>query len=354
LYEKVRKLYPRQEIRFLVRPLLEDLTKEKYPEIKVNEINKSNKTSLFISARAILKQKISLAGPEQVFINKEDELIGFRVQNKRINQLPTSTKTIFSLNLPKKQVKAISIKYLWDLVELNSKELIADFPKPANYGKVSTKAVIIGNNKNLYVGKNAEIESTAVIDLRSDPVYIDDDAKILALSKIIGPCYIGKNTIIDMAKISGSTIGENCRISGEVESSIFQGFINKHHYGFIGHSYIGEWVNLGAGTTNSDLKNNYSSVKVELDKKKIDTKLTKVGCFIGDHSKTAIGTMIPTGAVIGVFANVLESAKSIPNFYWSKGKRWQLQKAIETAKIVMSRRNIILSKSYEKLIHSIY
>lgn len=354
LYEKIRKLYPKENIGLLARPLLSDLTKEKYHGIKVNEIDKSNDLSLFISARAILPEKIDITGKEEVFISKDNDIVGFRVKNSRVKQFPINTKTILNWKLPKKQAKAISVKYLWDLVEFNHQELINDFPKNFPFPISNFQFFYMGDIKKLYLGHNVEIEPGAVIDLRQGPIYIDDNSKVLALSKIIGPVYIGKNTIIDMAKISGSTIGENCRIFGEVETSIFQGFVNKHHYGFIGHSYIGEWVNLGAGTTNSDLKNNYSTVKVKIGNKEIDTKQIKIGCFIGDHTKTAIGTMIPTGAVIGIFANVLDSAKSLPNFYWSKGKRGQLAKLITTAKLMMSRRNLTLSKSYETLIRKIY
>jgi UDP-N-acetylglucosamine diphosphorylase/glucosamine-1-phosphate N-acetyltransferase len=394
LFEKIKRFYLNDDICLLVRPLLRDLTKEKYSKNKVNEINKSNNLSLFISARAILNERIEVNGKEEIFINKDNEIIGFRVKNERsidrINRIKEkgvlSERIILKWQLPKRQVNAISVKYLWDLIKLNSQELINDFASPANIGKLSNRAIILGDTQKLYLGCDAGIEAGAVIDLRQGPVYIDDNAKILALSKIIGPAYIGKNNIVDMAKISDSTIGPNCRISGEVETSIFQGFVNKHHYGFIGHSYIGEWVNLGAGTTNSDLKNNYSTVKVRIGNKEIDSDQIKVGCFIGDHAKTAIGTMIPTGAVFGIFANILQTnfqqeiatpssmarkdkkvmslrgkaeaisnnIKLIPNFYWSKGKRWQLEKAITTAKIVMARRNILLNKSYEELVCKIY
>lgn len=369
LYQKIKRHYPDQQICFLARPLLAEITKEKYPDSSINQINKSEKLSLFISSRAILKQKITSTNKEEIFISDNNEIIGFCIKPSRIKQIPISTKTILGWKLSQRKVQAISVKYLWDLVKLNPQELIRDFTNPDMHGKFSPHAIIIGNISNLYLGVDTEIEANVVIDVRSGPVYIDDNAKILALSKITGPCHIGKNTIVDQAKISSSTIGENCCVSGEVEASILHGFVNKHHYGFIGHSYLGEWVNLGAGTTNSDLKNNYSTVKVKIDNKKIDTGLTKVGCFIGDHAKTAIGTMIPTGAVFGIFANVTNFTsgfqrkhpvnpvgknKSVPNFFWDKGKRWQIDKAINTAKTVMSRRNIQLSIAQENLIRKIY
>lgn len=355
LYQKIKRFYHNEKLNLLVRTLLESYVRENHSNGTVNDIPKNDSITLFLSSRTILKQKIDVVGKEEIFINKDNEIIGFRVQNSRIKQIPINMRTILNWKLPKEQVSAISLKYLWDIIKINSQELINDFSGPRNLGKISNWAFILGDIKKLYLGRDAEIEAGAVIDLRQGPVYIDDNAKILALSKIVGPSYIGNNSIIDQAKITGGTaIGANCRVSGEVESSIFQGFVNKYHFGFIGHSYIGEWVNLGAGTTNSDLKNNYSTVKVKLGNKETDTGLIKVGCFIGDHVKTAIGSMIPTGAIIGVFANVLNTAKSVPNFYWSKGKRWQLEKAITAAKLMMSRRNITLDKSYETLIRKIY
>ncbi|MBS4015451.1 MAG: hypothetical protein KGZ86_03345 [Candidatus Latescibacteria bacterium] len=354
LYSKIKQFYPEAKINLLTSPLLADVTKEKYPNSLVNQVNKSEKLSLFISSRAILKQKITSTDKEEIFISENNDIIGFYIKPSRIKQIPSSTKTILGWKLSQRKVQAISVKYLWDLVELNPQELTRDFTSPDMHGKFSPHAIIIGNISNLYLGNDTEIEANVVIDVRSGPIYIDDNAKILALSKITGPCYIGKNTIVDQAKISSSTIGENCRVSGEVEASILHRFVNKHHYGFIGHSYLGEWVNLGAGTTNSDLKNNYSTVKVKISNKKIDTGLTKVGCFIGDHTKTAIGTMIPTGAVFGIFANILESSQTVPNFYWLKARRWQINKAIETARIVMSRRNVKMTKAQENLIRKIY
>ncbi len=365
LFGKIKKLYQNETFGFLVRPVIAPITKEIYAHIKVNEINEPKALSLFLSARAILKHPIEVSEKEEIFVTNENDIIGFHVQNIRIidnigmiyTNETISESIIFDWQLPKRQVDAISIKYPWDLIELNHQELIKDFAQPTILGTLSSDAFIIGDILNLYLGNGAEIECGAAIDLHQGPIYIEGNARILAQSKITGPAYIGKNTIIDQGKITASTIGENCRVTGEVEDSIFQGFVNKHHYGFIGHSYVGEWVNLGAGTTNSDLKNNYSTIKVKLESKNIDTGQLKVGCFIGDHAKTAIGTMIPTGAVIGTFANVFEpraNLKSVPNFFWSKGKQWHLDKAIATAKVVMSRRNVYLTKSYENLIRKNY
>jgi len=167
-------------------------------------------------------------------------------------------------------------------------------------------------------------------------------------TRIEGPCYIGPKCILLGAKCrEGMSIGPMCRVGGEVEESIIQGYSNKYHDGFLGHAYVGEWVNLGALTTNSDLKNDYSSVSVVLDgKAPIDTGSTKVGSIIGDHTKTSIGTLLNTGSFVGAMALLLATGKPlpkhIPSFAWfiegvvSKG--FGKGKLYETAKTAMSRR----------------
>ena len=155
-----------------------------------------------------------------------------------------------------------------------------------------------------------------VIDAEHGPVYIDEGAEIHPFTRIEGPCYIGKNSILLGAKCrEGNSIGPFCRIGGELEESIIHGFSNKYHDGFIGHSYVGQWVNLGALTTNSDLKNDYSNVSVMLDgKTSIDTGSTKVGSLIGDHTKTSIGTLFNTGSYVGAMAIIMATGKPLPKF----------------------------------------
>src|SRR5436190_22914514 len=150
---------------------------------------------------------------------------------------------------------------------------------------------------------------------------IDREAVIAAFSRLEGPCYIGPQTHVLGAKIrSGTTLGPNCRIGGEVEESIIHGHSNKYHDGFLGHAYVGEWVNLGALTTNSDLKNDYSTVSVMMGGKSVDTGSTKVGSLIGDHVKTSIGTLMNTGSVVGTMAILVATGaplpKYIPPFAW--------------------------------------
>jgi len=164
------------------------------------------------------------------------------------------------------------------------------------------------------------------------------------------------------AKIrEGNSIGPVCRIGGEVEESIFHSYSNKYHDGFIGHSYIGEFVNLGALTTNSDLKNDYSNVSVYLNGKLTETGQLKVGSFIGDHTKTSIGTLFNTGTVVGIMCNITANnilPKYFPSFVWFVNgkfmKGYGIDYSLQTAKISMERRNRILLKEEEDAIRKVY
>lgn len=198
----------------------------------------------------------------------------------------------------------------------------------------------------------------AVISTETGPVFLDRDSVIRPGSFVEGPCYVGAGTLIDGAKVRpGCSFGPQCRIGGEVEASLFQGYANKHHDGFIGHAFIGEWVNLGALTTNSDLKNAYQPVQVSWQGKTVDTGLLKVGCFIGDHVKTAIGSLINTGTRIGTFANWFEpglSPKEIPAFAWGSNASWPLGHVLSNAREVMGRRGVSPSPDYEQTLRALY
>lgn len=246
---------------------------------------------------------------------------------------------------------AATWEYLWDLVLANPEQIAADFAvlgRSGIEGNVEQPSAIRGAAKDVYVAPGATVHPMAVFDAANGPIYIDEDAEIHPFSRVEGPCYIGKQSVVLGAKCrEGNSVGPVCRIGGEVEESIIQGYSNKYHDGFLGHAYVGEWVNLGAGTTNSDLKNDYSSVSVVLDgRRPVDTGSAKVGSLIGDHTKTSIGTLFNTGACVGAMCLIVATgkplAKFIPSFSWlldgvvTKGfGKGQLYK---TAAVAMQRR----------------
>jgi len=259
-------------------------------------------------------------------------------------KLAKKCKTLESSNLP-------LLTYPWDLVNKNAELIKQDYSalgKKQNEGTIDSRATVYGNEQDVYVGKGSLVEAHVTLDARDGPIFIGNETMVHTGSRISGPTYIGGKTIVPSGLIrKGCSIGHVCRVGGELEETIIQGYTNKYHTGFIGHAYIGEWVNIGAATTSSNLKNTYGTVQVVTKGKKVDTCLTKVGCFIGDHAKTSIGTQIYTGQKIGVASQVHGFVtKDVPSFtIWSeslgsKPVELFIQSAIETQKRVLSRRAI--------------
>jgi UDP-N-acetylglucosamine diphosphorylase/glucosamine-1-phosphate N-acetyltransferase len=257
------------------------------------------------------------------------------------------------------------IEYLFDAIYLNSKAINDDIYFYNNFSKFNDnnfKQVCGINSKDIYLGKNVKILPNVVLDATDGPIIIDDEVTIMPQATILGPAYIGKNTIIKIgAKIyHNNSFGEWCKIGGEVEESIIQGYSNKQHEGFLGHSFLGEWVNLGADTNTSDLKNTYSNIKIRIENNEIDTKKTFLGLLCGDHTKSGINTMFTTGSVVGICGILVREwflPNFIPSFSWGGGKNspiYKVDKAIETARIVMKRRNKELTPEEEKLMKMEY
>jgi UDP-N-acetylglucosamine diphosphorylase/glucosamine-1-phosphate N-acetyltransferase len=181
---------------------------------------------------------------------------------------------------------------------------------------------------------------------------------ITAFTRLEGPCYVGPRTQVHGAKIrAGTTLGPDCRIGGEVEASIVQGCTNKYHDGFLGHAYVGEWVNLGAGTQNSDLRNDYGEVRMTVNGRLVNTGRTKVGCYLGDHTKSGLSTLLNTGANIGVFCNLLPTGGLLPKYVPSFTSVWNgaltenvdLPALLHTAGTVMQRRGQKLTEAQRNL-----
>jgi len=287
--------------------------------------------------------------------------------------LELSTPEIFIELLTKTKSAAVEYdtnaklyEYLWEMVEdvgvsLNKdfRHLEPTFTVPHN-SKIHEGSYFINEN-DIYLGSEVEVSPTSVIDASLGPVYIGANSRVMPQAVINGPCFIGANSIVHRGKISGSSIGPASRVGGEVEASIFQSYVNKYHDGFIGHSFVGSWVNFGAMTTNSDLKNNYSNVRVSVNGKEIDTKLMKVGSFIGDYCRFGIGTLLNTGINIGIGSNIfggkLLTDKVIPPFSWgSTGNfdKYDIEKVIQTAKTVCDRRGSQLGLKEESVLRSIF
>jgi len=288
--------------------------------------------------------RVILAHLSKGVAEKHAETLCKSITQRKLVEIVKECKILKVQNMP-------LMTYPWDLVN-NSADLIRkDFKllnEKGSKGTIDRQAAIYGDTSNLHLGERAFIEAFSVLDVRNGPIHIGKETIVHAGSRISGPTYIGDNTIVASGLIrEGCNIGNVCRVGGELEATVVHGYTNKYHRGFIGHSYIGEWVNIGATTTNSDLKNTYGTVKVAVKGKKTDTRCIKVGCFIGDHAKTSIGTQIYTGRKIGVASHVHGFVtEDVPSFtLWAKSlgakpTELHLKSAIETQKRVFARRGI--------------
>lgn len=193
----------------------------------------------------------------------------------------------------------------------------------------------------------ADIEPGVVFDVRHGVVVIDQGAEIRSGTRLEGPCYVGPGARVLGGFIRTSILGPRAVVRGEVSSTIFHGYANKAHDGFVGHSVIGRWVNLGAGTTTSNLKNTYGTVRLSIGGTSVDTGRQFLGSLIGDHAKTAIGTMLATGTVVGAGANVFGDGlgKYVPPFSWGARGSEQLTEEgfLRIAERVMPRRDIAIT-----------
>lgn len=368
LLEKIFIHFKDKNIFVHSRNYLSEVINEKYTLIIKNDFPQND--TLFINGRILinndLQNKINrLKINEAIF--DDNKLVAVLVSQKELSKIKFDEKGLLNfekLNFKKENVENVLIKFPWELIENNQKEILNDFnlltKKKINFKNYQYVNFI--NKKNIFISKSANISPFINFDASEGPIFIDENAKILSHCYIQGPTYIGKNSLIkaNTSIYHGTSIGEFCKVGGEIEASIFHSHSNKQHEGFLGHSYLGQWVNLGAGTNNSDLKNNYSKISVLLNGKNIQTNLQFFGALIGDHTKTAINTKINTGSIFGIACNIFGNnfpQKFLHSFTWGgceKIENYEFEKFIETAKIVTQRRNVLLTENQIKLLKLVY
>jgi UDP-N-acetylglucosamine diphosphorylase/glucosamine-1-phosphate N-acetyltransferase len=245
----------------------------------------------------------------------------------------------------------------WELMDQNGDQLRRDIPTffPGYAADEIAGCHILGSGL-LSLGRNVEVEPGSVFDLRTGPIRLSNETVVRAHTRLQGPAFVGQGSTLLGGSFSEVSIGPACKVRGEVESSVILGYSNKAHDGFLGHSYLGRWVNLGAFTTNSDLKNNYGSVRIGSPAGPVDTGLMKVGCFLGDHVKTGIGTLLNTGTVVGSGSNLFGGEMPptyVPPFSWGVGEdltEFQLEKFLEVVETAMGRRGVTLDPQMEGLL----
>lgn len=260
----------------------------------------------------------------------------------------------------------VVLEFPWHLLHLQADEISKDAARRSDLIEHSgdpTNGIYRKGSHPVLSGERITIEPGVVFITDKGPIILDDDCTVMANSVLRGPIAVGKKAVIKSGSkiLEETSIGPVCKVAGEIQSSLFHSYSNKAHEGFVGNSIFGQWVNLGADTNTSNLKNNYSSVSITdyATQESLSTGEQFLGTIMGDHSKTAINTMLNTGTVCGVSSNLFSSAfppKFIASFRWIGDQTnidYQPDKALETMKAAMKRRNIELTPDYEKLIRSI-
>ena len=264
-----------------------------------------------------------------------------------------------------KLVDGLLYTYPWDLIVQAGEQLVRDEPLLAarlpRYTGDDPHVVVRGNPARVYVAPSAMLEGPIVLDARDGPVFLDEECHIEPFTVIQGPAYIGRQTLVASARIRAETsIGPVCRVGGEVEACIFQGFSNKHHDGFLGHSWVGEWVNIGAMTTNSDLKNTYGNIQVVIEQLgSFNSGSLKLGCFLADHVKLGIGLHLTGGSIIGTGSSLFSVhmvPKTVPPFTWGSDVfyEYRIEQMIDVAHKVMKRRKQVMPPAYEQMLREVF
>ncbi len=258
------------------------------------------------------------------------------------------------------------LNFPWDIIDYNADMIRSDLARHAGDDYIPARTHPDAGLWQMYapdhirVHRNARIEGPVALDARDGPILIGN-ARIEPFSLIQGPVAIHDGALISGARVrGGTTIGPVCRIGGEIENSVVQGYSNKHHDGFFGHSYLGEWVNVGAMTTTSDLKNTYGTIKVTLDGYgQVDSGRMKLGCFLADHVKLGIGVHLNGGSVVATASNIFGThfaPKTIPAFTWGgeRFREFRIDRMIEVARKVMGRRNVTLTPAQVAILQHVF
>ncbi len=373
LLEHQQRYFGVEEVGLLVRPHLAESTACKQALAQVTHVN----DLAWLRAGPAVLVNARWLPPEEAAPDLES--VGVATVGKQVAYavLPAERLTYCSVNtledclelwrqaLPQRLAGGAMIDYPWDLVQHNGEMLARDFDRRLRQQERTYPPAgvsIVGPSDRLLVEDSAQVEPMVLVDTTRGPVLIDRDARVQAFSRLEGPCYVGPGTRVLGGRIrAGTTLGPDCRVGGEVEASILHGRVNKYHDGFLGHSYVGEWVNLAAGTHSADLRTDYQPVRVEVQGWKVNTGLTKVGCFLGDHTKTGLGVLLNPGTTIGAFCSLLPSGgygpRTLPPFCTQREGRpreQDLDALLHAAAKVMSRRGRELSSELEALYRKLH
>ena len=335
--------------------LTEDYLSEKFPMVELEENVMINASFL---PTAILVEMISNLEPNQA-IFRADEVIAFYTTEEQ------EEVDFDSYEIIEYQDDCLTVQNTWDIFSKNDAAIREDFEilTEDRRSQPIPKSVNVIAPENIFIEEGAKLEFVT-LNASTGPIYIGKDSEIMEGSVIRGPFALCENASVKMAsKIYGATtVGPYSRVGGEVNNSVLFGYSNKGHDGFLGNSVLGEWCNIGADSNNSNLKNNYEEVKLWSYETEgfAKTGLQFCGLMMGDHSKCGINTMFNTGTVVGVSANIFGSGfprNFVPSFSWGGASGFTTyitKKAFETARLVMSRRNVAFDEREASILEHVF
>jgi UDP-N-acetylglucosamine diphosphorylase/glucosamine-1-phosphate N-acetyltransferase len=351
-----------------LRGYLASFFAEQHPECMVNRLEE--KDVLLVNGRIVCNEAAARVIIEGAFdpgtaYMQGDDLLYARVQSSQITDAEGMMPDLIDTSALSGQLvtEAVTgfrvIRNLWDVIAFHPDELLLDaatLELGRLEGEVHPSAAIV-NRSNIYIAPGAVVRAGAVLDADEGFVAVGAGAIVDPQAVLMQNVFLASRSRAKTgAKLySNVAVGTASRVGGEVEDSLIEPFVNKQHDGFLGHSYISSWCNLGAGTNTSDLKNNYSRIKLFHNGVLEMTGLQFLGLLMGDHSKSSINSMFNTGTIVGTGANIFGGGfppKEVPSFSWGGIDGfvpYEVEKAVETARRVMERRQVVMSSTYESM-----
>jgi UDP-N-acetylglucosamine diphosphorylase/glucosamine-1-phosphate N-acetyltransferase len=371
LRQRWQSFVGREHLRFTARPELGDLVRERFGERA--ELPREEAEIVLVNGAWLPPSDVADA-----LVSGLEEGTGWRVDGRVLALRPARPATperlaeTLAALLAGEAPQGIQwreppadprcLGHLWELVSWTDEILSADLTQRLQtpYGEGTVVKGEVENPEQVSLGAGVTVGHGALLDASDGPVVLEAGCQVAPFTWVRGPVWAGPGTRLTGERIERSVLGPACRIHGEMESSVVLGYSNKAHEGFVGHSYIGEWVNLGALTTTSDLKNTYGTIRIPEGGETVSSGLMKLGSFLGDHTKTAIGTLLATGCVSGVGSHIFGGSGLTPrwirSFTWglTPEQRFHLDRFLVTAETVMSRRGQKMTPALKALIRDVY
>lgn len=360
--ERAKHYLGEAQVNLWVRPVLADDHVEKFPNVKINQTSDDETIFLNASTPAWIYPTLieRLDGSKAAIVSPDGQIMAakmgtalkfksdFHQALQKLDALPCDA-----------EVCEHQPNWIWDYLDLVTPAIEFDskiWTEQNNYLSKMPAKLFTLTDRNIFIHSTAQISKFVHLDASNGPIVIDEDCKISPFSSIVGPVYLGKRSSTKAStSIRQSVVGRVCNLGGEIKGCIIHPYSNKSHEGFLGDSILGSWINLGAGTTTSNMKNNYQKIRVSWDGNNYESGRQFLGSIMGDHTKTAIGVRLNTGTLIGPFCNVFQAdfpPRAIPSFSWGNGTH-ELEKAITTAELMMKRRNLTLSEQHIRVINAL-